>query len=97
MRRHPRFPAVSSVFWEMDVGSRRKWTSCWGGRWAPASPQQIEKMIRSQLLLAFQIQSLLVHKFPEFHKFCLFVFLFSFSSISDQLMSGKYQVEAKFC
>ena len=83
MRHHPHFPAVSSVFREMDVGSRRKWISCGGG--APASPHQIAKMIRSQLLLAFQIQSLLLHIFPEFHKFCLF-FLFSFSSISDQLI-----------
>lgn len=27
----------------------------------------------------------------------LSVFIFSFSSIIDQLMSGKFQVEAKFC
>ena len=95
MRHHPHFPAVSSIFREMDIGSRRKWTSCGGG--VPASPQQIAKMIRSPLLLAFQIQSLLLHIFPEFHKFCLSVFIFSFSSITDQLMSGKFQVEAKFC
>ena len=94
MRRHPHFPAVSSIFREMDVGSRRKWTSSGGG--APVSSQQIAKMIRSQLLLAFQIQSLLLQHISRIPQ-VLSVFLFSFSSISDQLMSGKYQVEAKFC